>query len=439
MSIEITDDYEYHLNRMNRSAQNIQLGTYLKELTDQDEFQYAGVRVAPSITDNNNGSLTVGEGTYSLYPDSSGSSVLKIYTVSGSTFILADSVTTYIYVSILSGSPILGASTDFDTIPGTKYINVIPIVTVYRYGNLINIIDWDEQGLALSEKLLYRAVDTDRFNRTRGLILSEYGTRNVAISSGTVWYGANKLDIQNFSSGSAPSYMYLIGQEGGVWSGSIVTQIENLRYQGTNGLVPITGNKYTVNWIYRIISNVKRYAVIVLGTSEYTHNQALESQPPASLPNIVGSQALMVGRMIIQKGVSYAEHIDSAFDVLFAPTDLDHNLLYNLQGGTTDQYYHLSASQINIFNSYTSVISASANLTLSNNDYVVLVSGSSTLYLPSAIGNIGKQYNIKNIGTNIINVIASGSQTIDSASSIIIENQYSSLQICCNGANWYII
>jgi len=80
MSIEITDDYEYHLNRMNKAFQNIQGGTYLKELTTQDKYHYAGVRKPPTFTDNGDGSVTIGDdGEYALYSDNSGSSLLEVF------------------------------------------------------------------------------------------------------------------------------------------------------------------------------------------------------------------------------------------------------------------------------------------------------------------------------------------------------------------------
>jgi hypothetical protein len=84
MSIEITDDYEYHLNRMNKAFQNIQGGTYLKELTTQDKYHYAGVRKPPTFTDNGDGSVTIGDdGEYALYSDNSGSSLLEVFTLQG--------------------------------------------------------------------------------------------------------------------------------------------------------------------------------------------------------------------------------------------------------------------------------------------------------------------------------------------------------------------
>jgi hypothetical protein len=74
-----------------------------------------------------------------------------------------------------------------------------------------------------------------------------------------------------------------------------------------------------------------------------------------------------------------------------------------------------------------------------NVDYVYFVSGSSTITLPTAVGNTN-QYTIKNVGTNTISIATTSSQTIDgSASPITINVQYVSLTIISDGTNWNII
>ena len=86
-----------------------------------------------------------------------------------------------------------------------------------------------------------------------------------------------------------------------------------------------------------------------------------------------------------------------------------------------------------------SVTSASADLTLAGSHYIVLVSGNSTITLPTAVGITGRIYHVKNVGTQTIIVAASGSQVIDGDSSISIVSRYSSLQIVADGSNWNII
>jgi hypothetical protein len=74
-----------------------------------------------------------------------------------------------------------------------------------------------------------------------------------------------------------------------------------------------------------------------------------------------------------------------------------------------------------------------------NVDYVYLVSGTTTITLPTAVGNTNR-YTIKRSGTGVVSIATTSSQTIDgSASPININVQYVSIDIISNGTDWEII
>jgi len=84
---------------------------------------------------------------------------------------------------------------------------------------------------------------------------------------------------------------------------------------------------------------------------------------------------------------------------------------------------------------------ATSPITLSNTDYYVSASGSTTyaITLPSATGIAGRIYVIKsnmNVGI-LLTVNTTTSQTIDGATSITL-SRFSSLQVISNGSNWEI-
>ena len=92
-----------------------------------------------------------------------------------------------------------------------------------------------------------------------------------------------------------------------------------------------------------------------------------------------------------------------------------------------------SATSVNVVSTNTAAGSATST------DYVYLVSGTTTITLPTAVGNVGI-YNIKRVGTNTVSIATTSSQTIDgSASPITINVQYVSLTLVSDGANWNII
>lgn len=89
-----------------------------------------------------------------------------------------------------------------------------------------------------------------------------------------------------------------------------------------------------------------------------------------------------------------------------------------------------------------SVNSVSTNTAAGNGanvDYVYLVSGTTTITLPTAVGNTNR-YTIKNSGVGVVSIATTSSQTIDdSASPITINVQYVSIDLISDGTNWEII
>jgi hypothetical protein len=71
-------------------------------------------------------------------------------------------------------------------------------------------------------------------------------------------------------------------------------------------------------------------------------------------------------------------------------------------------------------------------------DYVYFISGTTTLTLPTAVGNTNR-YTLKNTGINTVTINTTSSQTIDGSTSINLVVKYTSLDIVSDGTNWNII
>ena len=72
-------------------------------------------------------------------------------------------------------------------------------------------------------------------------------------------------------------------------------------------------------------------------------------------------------------------------------------------------------------------------------DYVYLVSGTTTLTLPTAVGN-SNRYTVKNVDASLMTTIATTSaQTIDGSASITLPVSNSSVELISNNSNWVII
>jgi len=84
-------------------------------------------------------------------------------------------------------------------------------------------------------------------------------------------------------------------------------------------------------------------------------------------------------------------------------------------------------------------VAKTSEYTISDDDYCVeCTSGTFAINLPTAVGIVGKVFNVKNSGAGIITIDASGSQTIDGETTQTL-NQYDNIVLMSNGANWIIL
>jgi len=68
-------------------------------------------------------------------------------------------------------------------------------------------------------------------------------------------------------------------------------------------------------------------------------------------------------------------------------------------------------------------------------------SNSITINLPAASTVSGLQYHVKKTdsSSNMVTIVPDGSETIDGQSSYVVNNQYESITLVCDGSNWFII
>lgn len=71
-------------------------------------------------------------------------------------------------------------------------------------------------------------------------------------------------------------------------------------------------------------------------------------------------------------------------------------------------------------------------------DYVYFVSGTTTLTLPTAVGNTNR-YTIKNIGVATVTIATTSAQTIDGSASASLPVANTSLDLLSNGSNWFVV
>ena len=188
--------------------------------------------------------------------------------------------------------------------------------------------------------------------RASGLMLSETGTRNIALTAGVLWAElVNRFSIDPFDSSTSGAFSAWYRNGSGGWTESVTqTAINNTQYDaGTGALAALTANRYGVHWVFVVHDSTVH---VVFGQGDYTLAQAQASTIPASLPGVLTAYASFVGRIIIQKSAAAFTEIRSAFTATIGSSVVaSHNDLSGLQGGTAGEYYHLTAAQLSIITS----------------------------------------------------------------------------------------
>jgi hypothetical protein len=81
----------------------------------------------------------------------------------------------------------------------------------------------------------------------------------------------------------------------------------------------------------------------------------------------------------------------------------------------------------------------SADYTLAATDQVIVDDTGVTLTLPTAVGIEGKWYLVKNISAGTTTILPNGAETIDGDSSATLTQQYTSLYLVSDNANWQVL
>jgi uncharacterized protein YbjQ (UPF0145 family) len=309
---------------------------------------YPGVYTAPTITDNGNGTITVGnDGVYHLFTEEDGSGDILSFSITGGTFAPTLDVPNYLVADYNNGVPEIRCLSSYVTINGST---IVPIITLYIWsGEPTNIsqLSWDTPAKKMTSKLTERFLRAEGFSREYGVVLGEQSERIITVSEGAVWFGSNRIQLPAFNSTTDLLREWVFD---GAWDATAVVQYDTLHYQGVSGKEVLSDGKFGVIWVYRKMVTTDPVGVVtgyVFGTQEYNNlGDALESQPPTSIPEPIYQMGVLVGRIVFEKGASSAEEIDSAFEYTFSGSGVtNHNDLANMDGGGEGGYYHLTGPE----------------------------------------------------------------------------------------------
>lgn len=183
-----------------------------------------------------------------------------------------------------------------------------------------------------------------------GLILSNSGTRNIAMTAGNVWHGFNRYVLtatDTSVSGSFDTHYRRAG--GGFNSTTGVTQWPNTQYDdGSGTLATLDNNKYMCLWFYVDVSDST--LDMMYGRNQYNSASAAQAETVPDTPAHITAHGRLIGRFIIQKSASTPSIVESAWSTTFTGAVVSpHNDLSGLQGGTVGEYYHLTSAEYTKF------------------------------------------------------------------------------------------
>lgn len=370
---------DYHLSTKNyvdtisgSLQSNLDNKTYTKDdiilredkvLTDFINLTAAGrVYGMTIVSGTNDGTAAITSGIMAIRESNSSTSNLQCYDISAQDNIsLTNNAENFFYIDYNGGSPTLNVDT---TRADVNQRDKVGIGRVYREGSHLHILSAGLNADELGKRIQSRFNNVDgSIVRASGLMISETGTRNLAVTAGQVYAGLTPHSIKATDTSSGDTFVYYYRDGGTGWtttSGN--TQIDNQHYDdGSGTLANLNPNRYGVHWVY---VDYDGHEYVVYGRGNYTESDALNAQPPSPLPDLINDFSFLVGKIIIQQAASSFYDTESAFTVVLSNAGVSlHNSLSDIQGGTTDEYYHLTSTMYNTLTSNGGVDDASTEHT----------------------------------------------------------------------------
>ena len=201
----ITDTSNPHqVNASQTEVEYLSGSTYKTVLDWLKTTQSAGKISGGEITDNGDGTVSVASGEGFIKTTNGDAAETKFLTWNANSSVsLANNNTNYIYVSYNSGNPIITSST---SMPSDKNTNIL-LGIIYREGTDLHITTAGQLISNYASKDFWKDMEVNgKFQRSSGLILSESGTRNIAITAGTIYAGLTKKSYSAFDSSGTDTY-----------------------------------------------------------------------------------------------------------------------------------------------------------------------------------------------------------------------------------------
>lgn len=310
----------------------------------------AGTLSGFNFTDNGNGSVTISSGVATIRTSDSSYSQLITAEIAGATVTLQDNALNFICVHYNAGNPTLVTTVNQEIINERDYALVFG---VYREAVLLHRVDFRGQSLDTNRNMRALFFNFSRFiHASNGSVLGFNGLAPT-LSAGRFYvmttalpHPAFDLSVAGTANENIATGWFRDGFGGWIKTENVKV-ISTTTYDGNaGGFSPLTNNKYGVTWAF-VVHNTPSEFHFVKGQEQYnTLADAQAAKIPAQLPGILTTMGSVVGVYIYKKGVTVFDDVRSAFNTtLTSATPSTHNALSGIQGGTFNEYNHLTTAE----------------------------------------------------------------------------------------------
>lgn len=303
----------------------------------------AGYISGGDFSDNGDGSITVSAGTGLIRTtnDSNGNLISFDWTEDTNVTVVADN-NNYISIDYNAGNPQIISSTT-NTSNGNTIFN---LGLVFREGAELHFFKAGQTINDATVKILQRFNATGMITKTSGGVVSEIGTRNLAVTGAVLFSGITKFTTSAIDTSVSDTFEYYYTDGAGGWQyiSDSATQINNTQYDNGGTLTNLTPNRYRTDFVY--LSN-DGDLLVLMGTNNSSLTDAQNVEIPTSLPPHIANFSTLIAKVIVQKNGTNLTEVDNvSATVLSSSGTIIHNETTQIQGGTTDEYYHLTSEQL---------------------------------------------------------------------------------------------
>jgi hypothetical protein len=335
----------YFGNGENLTLSTLGASTYdtLQEL--MNAFGSTGQQTGGVITDNGTAdgvNVTAGTGFIKATDNDTGELMFFDFP-SGNDIAIPSNSTRYIGVTYNAGIPQIEAHAIFDWDLDTEFALGRVVSEVINGVDTLHILNspwWVTDGTTnIIERIRAEGLVV-RDEAIGGLMLSVTGTRNVAVTAGTLWSNLNEFPMPAIDTSVIGTFEYYWYSAANGWQMADIDNYSVLQWNDTtlNVLQNITVNKYCNIWVYAE-SDDTEIALLYPQVQYNTAAQAEAAQSPILVPDHIANEGILIGKIVIRQGTDAAVEVLSAFTNTFSPSLIsDHGNLAGLSDDDHPQY-----------------------------------------------------------------------------------------------------